>query len=270
MKQKLSAILLVLAFTLPVFSQQLVSHPWQGKRVAYLGDSITDPRVKAGTEKWWTYLQQWLGIDPFVYAISGRQWNDIPHQAEKLLADHGHDFDAILIFMGTNDFNAAVPIGEWYVETEDSVVAAVHAPKATVLRRHRQPSFNKDTYRGRMNIALNCVKRMFPEKQIVLLTPIHRAYFYGNEKNVQPTEEWQNACGEWFSEYVESVKQAANIWAVPVIDLHAVSGLYPVMDEFVPYFHNGDRDRLHPNDKGYARIARTLVYQLAALPCTFD
>ena len=27
-----------------VSAQALIKHPWQGKRVAYLGDSITDPR----------------------------------------------------------------------------------------------------------------------------------------------------------------------------------------------------------------------------------
>ena len=56
-KQILAAALLLLALTLPTQAakrqkpntpQQLTfQHPWQGKRVAYFGDSITDPDIKA-------------------------------------------------------------------------------------------------------------------------------------------------------------------------------------------------------------------------------
>ena len=84
-------------------TQTTFTHPWQGKRVAYFGDSITDPNNKAAGNKYWNLLEQWLGIKPFVYAVSGRQWDDIPRQANKLKEEHGDDFDAILIFMGTND-----------------------------------------------------------------------------------------------------------------------------------------------------------------------
>ena len=77
-------------------------HPWQGKRVAYFGDSITDPRNKASKKKYWTFLQEWLGITPYVYAKSGRMWDDIPRQAEECMKEHGDSVDAIIIFMGTN------------------------------------------------------------------------------------------------------------------------------------------------------------------------
>ena len=63
------------------------------------------------------------------------------------------------------------------------------------------------------------------------------------------------------------VKDAGNIWAVPVIDMNALSGLYPMMDEHAQYFKDADTDRLHPNDKGHERLARTLYYQLSTLPC---
>ena len=65
-------------------AQALVAHPWQGKRVAYFGDSITDPRNKASKTKYWGFLKEWLDITPYVYGVSGRQWNDIPRQANKL------------------------------------------------------------------------------------------------------------------------------------------------------------------------------------------
>ena len=42
-----------------------------------------------------------------------------------------------------------------------------------------------------------------------------------------------------------------------------------MMDEYAQYFADPATDRLHPNDKGHERMARTLYYQLSAIPCTF-
>lgn len=241
-------------------------HPWKGKRVAYFGDSITDPRNSGSKKKYWGFLEDWLGITPYVYGVSGRQWNDIPRQAQKLQEEHGDSVDAILIFIGTNDYNSGVPIGEWFTERPEQVMAGIHEQKHMVDRRHRFPVMSDSTYRGRINKALDCVKRMYPRKQIVLLTPIHRAEFYANEKNWQPREDYTNKCGEYIDAYVQSVKEAGNIWAVPVIDLNALSGLYPLMDEMAQYFKSAENDRLHPNDEGHARMALTLMCQLLTLP----
>ena len=245
------------------------AHPWMGKRVAYFGDSITDPRNSGSKKKYWGFLADWLNTTPWVYAVSGRQWNDIPRQADKLQAEHGDSADAIIIFMGTNDYNNGVPIGEWYEVKEEQVIYGHGQPKKLVTRQRRYMKMDPDTYRGRINIALDKVKRMFPEKQIVLLTPIHRAGFYANEKNWQCTEDYTNQCGIYLEEYINAIKEAGNIWAVPVIDLNSVSGLYPMMDEHVRYFKDGEKDRLHPNDAGHERMARTLMWQLSSLPCTF-
>ena len=39
-----------------------IRHPWQGKRVGYLGDSITDPNCYGDKiKKYWDFLQEWLG-----------------------------------------------------------------------------------------------------------------------------------------------------------------------------------------------------------------
>ena len=241
-------------------------HPWKGKRVAYFGDSITDPRNNGSKKKYWGFLEDWLSITPYVYGVSGRQWNDIPRQAQKLQEEHSDSVDAILIFIGTNDYNAGVPIGEWFEEKEEQVMAGIHEPKHLVDRRHRYPVMSDSTYRGRINQALDCVKRMYPRKQIVLLTPIHRAEFYANEKNWQPREDYTNQCGEYIDAYVESVKEAGNLWAVPVIDLNALCGLYPLMDEMAQYFKSAENDRLHPNDEGHRRMALTIMQQLLALP----
>ena len=271
--RRLLLILFVMMVAVPGMAQTTIAtpdmaqwHPWKGKRVAYFGDSITDPRNSGSKKKYWGFLQDWLGITPYVYGVSGRQWNDVKRQADLLHEEHGDSVDAILIFMGTNDYNTGIPIGEWFVEKEEQVMAGIHETKHLVDRRHRYPVMSDSTYRGRINMALDYVKRMYPQKQIVLLTPIHRAEFYANEKNWQPREDYTNKCGEDIDAYVESVKEAGNLWAVPVIDLNALSGLYPLMDEMAQFFKNAENDRLHPNDEGHRRMALTLMGQLMVIP----
>ncbi len=268
MKTKFTA-LIVLLLTAIALKAEYIVHPWEGKTVAYFGDSITDPRNKAADSKYWTYLKQWLGITPYVYAVSGREWNDIPRQTNQLKEEHGDDFAAILIFIGTNDYNNAVPIGQWYDEKKESVVYGHRYEKREEVRMRRIPCMNPDTYKGRINIALDSLKRTYPTKQIVLLTPIHRSGFYANDKNWQIPEDYMNRCGEYLDAYVDAVIEAGKISSLPVIDLNSLCGLYPLHDEHGQYFNNADTDRLHPNNEGHLRMARTLYYQLLTLPCTF-
>ncbi len=269
MKKKILSLAVCFFLALTIEAQGLITHPWQGKKVAYLGDSITDPNQPAASKKYWSYLEDWLSIEPLVYGVSGRQWTDIPRQASLLKSEHGDDFDAIIIFIGTNDYNKGVPLGEWFYESKEEVMVAVSEPKHMVERKMRHPVMTDSTFRGRINIALDTLKRMFPEKQIVLLTPIHRSNFFANDTNWQPKESYQNRCGEYLSEYVKAVKEAAEVWAVPVIDLGSLSGLFPLHEEHLIYFNN-ENDLLHPNNLGHQRMAQTLMYQLLTLPCTFE
>lgn len=264
--KRVLTLLFILLPALSVPAQSLMRHPWQGKRVAYLGDSVTDPHNSGSKIKYWGFLRDWLQMEPYVYGVSGRQWNDVARQADQLKAEHGDSVDAIIIFMGTNDYNSGVPIGEWFEEKDEQVMAGIHEPKHLVDRRHRYPVMSDSTYRGRINKALDYLKRLYPTKQIVLLTPIHRAEFYASESNWQPREDYTNLCGEYLDAYVQSVKEAGNLWAVPVVDLNALCGLYPLMDEHAQYFKSAANDRLHPNDEGHRRMALTLMYQLLALP----
>jgi lysophospholipase L1-like esterase len=274
MKKKL-ILLLCLAMAQTMVAQTALHHPWQGKKVAYFGDSVTDPRNKAANKKYWAWLEEWLQITPYVYGVSGRQWNDIPRQTDLLKQQHGQDVDAIFIFCGTNDYNNGVPLGQWWDERTTEVTYGHGQPKKTVTRRQRTPAMDPTTYRGRINIALDSLKRTFPTKQIVLLTPIHRSDFFANEKNWQCDESYTNQCGLYIDAYVEATKEAGNVWAVPVIDWNADSGLFPLIDEHGQYFNNPANgaegtDLLHPNNSGHKRMARTLMYRLLALPCTFE
>ena len=265
MKKTLSIIVGLALTLLPAGAQQIQSQ-WAGKRVAFLGDSITDANQLRGSNNiYWRQLQDILGLEPLVYGINGHQMIQIPGQADKLLADHGQHVDAILVFAGTNDYNAGVPLGEWYSydkQLTDYDGEFIETP-------HRSFIYSEETFRGRINITLRHLKTNFPDKQIILLTPIHRAYAEFGPHNHQPDESHTNKIGIFVDEYINVVKEAANVWAVPVIDLNALCGLYPLLDVQKGYFRRPPVDCLHPNNAGQLRMAWTLAYQLMAYPASF-
>lgn len=244
-------------------------HPWQGKRIGYIGDSITDPNCIGEVRKYWSFLDEWLGTSSYVYGVSGRQWDDVPRQAEMLEKEHGNEVDAILVFIGTNDYNSSLPIGEWFTETPVQVMSAHGQLKQLVTRIKRTLVMSNDTYKGSINIGINRLKQLFPNKQIVLLTPLHRGLANFGDSNLQPDENYQNGCGEYIDAYVKALKEAGSIWGVPVIDWNECSGLNPMVEEQLVYFHNRESDRLHPNTLGQKRMASTLMFQLLALPAVF-
>ena len=252
-------------------AQPLLPSQWDGKRVAFLGDSITDARqIGTTNDVYWHMLEGILGIRPFVYGISGHRMNQIIGQGERLERDHGQDVDAIIVFIGTNDYNGGIPLGEWYTYSYEQTVAANRQTGRTeVFRKHRELVYDDATFRGRANTTLRWLKTHYPDKQIIFLTPIHRAYATFSADNIQPPESFANACGLFIEDYIQAVRELADVWAVPVIDLASISGLYPMLDEHAKYFRNADTDRLHPNTEGHVRMAWAIAYQLLGYPADF-
>lgn len=248
-------------------ARNMADSQWRGRRVAFLGDSITDAQRVGTTRCYWEYLADMLGIIPMVYGINGHQMSDLAGQARRLFEERGDSVDAIMIFAGTNDYNCGVPVGEWYeMDERETVVGG----GGKAVRKYRTPVMNDATFKGRINILMDFLKTNYPDKQIILLTPIHRAYACFGPDNIQPDERFANSIGVFFYEYVEAVKEAAGVWAVPVIDLNSLSGLYPLNDSHARYFSNGKTDRLHPNAAGHKRMAQTIARQMLALPAVFD
>jgi len=243
----------------------MMDNQWRGKKVAFLGDSVTDAAHIGTTRNYWQYLADFLGLEPLVYGLNGWRWNGVKTQAEKLFAEHGDAADAIVVFMGTNDYNSGTPLGEWYDVRDESV----NSHGQIVTRPRRSFRMDESTLRGCINIGMKYLKEHFPRRQIILLTMLHRGFAEFGGTNVQPDESFPNDIGLYVEEYVKVVKEAGNVWSVPVIDLNALAGLNPNLDVHAGYFHDAATDRLHPSAAGHERIARTLMYQMLALPAGF-
>ena len=226
-------VIIVAAFclVLPVAAKPKaeIKSQWRGARVAYLGDSITDKRQveKGQNDTYWVYLESLLGIEPYVYGISGDQWSHIPAQTDKLVAERGQEIDAIMIFIGTNDYNASVPLGEWFSERVEKVeVTGSRKARTSVVaeRKKRTLLLDNNTVRGRINIAMSKLKDIYPTKQIILLTPIHRST-YISERSLQPNELYANGVGEYIDAYVDvsgrsrrlTLKSCSDVPRLPLI-----------------------------------------------------
>ncbi len=238
---------------------------WNGKRVGILGDSMSDPATPSSAWRFYSYLEQMLGIEPFSYAISGYQWKDLLGRAKAMKAEHPDDLDAILIWAGTNDYNHSLPIGDFFVNDQ----RMVNVNGTEQKRTHRTHVMADSTYCGSINTVMSYLKEQFPEQQIIILTPIHRGYANFGPTNIQPDEEYANGAGYFIDDYASTLHKAGEVWSVPVIDLFSLSGIYPLYRAHDRYVGDITVDRLHPSDEGNYRIALLLANQLPALPANF-
>jgi len=187
MKNIISTFLLIVAFISSTHGQQisLQDSQWKNKKVAFLGDSMTQKWEKDSPRVvYWEYLTNIMGIEPFVYGISGHQWTGIYSQALKLKEEHGTNIDAILIFAGTNDYNHNTPMGSFYTETAKQT----NFNGTIVTRKFRTLTGDDNTFCGRINKVMAFLKANYPDQQIIIMTPIHRGFAKFNDKNVQPEE----------------------------------------------------------------------------------
>lgn len=248
-----------------------VNHPWYGKRIAYIGDSVTDPNQGGGqVTHYWQFLADWLHSTPLVYAVSGYEWSHAVGLTDKLHQEVGEDVDAIIVFLGTNDYNNDLPLGCWFTEKPEQVQRGKGGKEFQDVRMHRSLSMDQSTVRGRINVAMKHLKELYPTKQIILLTPLHRGYAFFGNGNRQPSEDYRNEQGLYIDHYVDAIAEAAHVWAVPVIDIYSLSGLLPTMPIQRQYFCDEKDDQLHPNTQGHQRLAKTLLTQLSSLPCTWE
>lgn len=248
-----------------------VNHPWYGKRIAYIGDSVTDPNQGGGqVTHYWQFLANWLHSTPLVYAVSGYEWSHAVGLTDKLHQEVGEDVDAIIVFLGTNDYNNDLPLGCWFTEKPEQVQRGKGGKEFQDVRMHRSLSMDQSTVRGRINVAMKHLKELYPTKQIILLTPLHRGYAFFGNGNRQPSEDYRNEQGLYIDHYVDAIAEAARVWAVPVIDIYSLSGLLPTMPSQRQYFCDEKNDQLHPNTQGHQRLAKTLLTQLSSLPCTWE
>ncbi len=135
------------------------------------------------------------------------------------------DADAVVVFGGTNDYG--------------------HGDAAIGTFSDRTP----ETFYGACHYLFSGLIKKYLGKTIVIMTPLHRI----DETKIPETKE----PGDYgvLKDYVNIIREVAEYYSLPVLDLFATSGLQPeiskIQEKYLP-------DGLHPNDNGNAVIAQKL------------
>lgn len=219
----------------------------EGLKINFLGDSITEGCGTSGeSATYHAILARDAGLkEAKNYGISGTRFAIQKATPERPLDDYvdvnsfcerfdkmDDDADAVVVFGGTNDYgHGSAPIGGFSDRTPDTFYGACHCLFSGLIKK----------YLG---------------KPIVIMTPLHRT---DEEKN---TGSAKTVPSGTLKEYVDIIRQVAEYYSLPVLDLFAASGIQPavkeVMEAFIP-------DGLHPNDAGHVLIAQKLKMFLLSL-----
>lgn len=143
------------------------------------------------------------------------------------------DADVVVVFGGTNDYgHGNAPLGEMSDRTPYTFYGACHHIFSTLAVK----------YLG---------------KPVIIMTPIHR-----ESEGVKTEPESFVGKNITFKTYVDIIREVAEFYSLPVLDLFATSGLQPqvreIKEKYVP-------DGLHPSDEGNLVIARKLKSFLEAM-----
>ncbi|WP_186445882.1 SGNH/GDSL hydrolase family protein [Paenibacillus cremeus] len=199
---------------------------WEGKGWGTLGDSIT---AAGGYQP---LVQAALGFSEVInYAVSGcpmtaggdRDYGATTHVG-RTIAEY---LDCVTVFAGVNDFRLDKPIG-------DIGMTDIH------------------TFYGAYRGMIEHILTRNPRCRLSLWTPLHR------DKDGYDIF-YTNAAGHRLSDYVEAIIGLGRMYALPVLDLYALSGLNKLT---LPHFTS---DGLHPNEAGHRRIADVAIPFLAGL-----
>ncbi|MBR7071590.1 MAG: SGNH/GDSL hydrolase family protein [Clostridia bacterium] len=208
----------------------------QGLKINFLGDSITEGCGASETRFRFTdRIAADYGAICRNYGIGGARiakqtklvpWETVDNYYSGRVETMDANADLVVIFGGTNDFgHGDAPLGQMSDRTPDTFYGGLHTLCQNVLKR-------------------------FPKATVVFLTPLHR----WNEEN--PCGDGKEQPVAVLKTYVEIIKEVAEYYALPVLDLFAESGIQPQVDFLKERY---TVDGLHPNDLGYALLSRKIA-----------
>lgn len=213
-----------------------------GKTVLFLGDSITEGHGTSGNDKTFcSIIARKYNAHCVNYGIGGTRIARQSKSSEEPRCDRDFcsrvsemqsDANAVVVFGGTNDFgHGDAPIGSMDDRTPETFYGALHTLYSSLIEK-------------------------YPGIPIVVITPLHRT----NENNSRG-DGYKAATGP-LTLYVKIIREVAEYYSLPVLDLFAVSGLQPnvpvIRERYVP-------DGLHPNDAGHMILAEKIGKFLESL-----
>ena len=216
---------------------------WSGASAVFVGDSIT--AANQYTERfYYEHLKDSLSFGSVQkQATSGScisAKSDYGNGNSPLIGRYQSipNGDLIVIFMGTNDFGHATPLGSITDTTDIS-------------------------FYGALNIIIPGIQATYPNSQIVMVTPLHRTTTTSSGMT-SASDSTQNKAGATLADYVNAIKDICNKYDLYIIDLFSEAELDPNNETVKTTYFNSDG--LHPNTAGHEKIAEILGEELRKIP----
>lgn len=221
---------------------------WSGKNVLVFGDSISTDEYASYT-KWATVLKESAGFELFNYSVHGYgfvcgqgsaaqgEYNMI-NQIENAHND-GVNPDLVILFMGTNDFGNAVPIGK----AGDGTNLEMYSKNAYLTPTATASSIT--TFYGGVEHCMARIKQLWPAALVCVLSPLQRI----NQTSA--------TAGMALVDYRDIIVETAKRFTFPVKDLYNESNFCPcnLYDRETKTYqfpadspYAGGYDGLHPNE----------------------
>ncbi len=144
------------------------------------------------------------------------------------------DADVYLLFGGVNDFSRNVPLGQ-------------------------MGSTSTREFYGALDYLVRTITARSPEARLVVMTPCKTS---GKHEKDIPGSFEQNHLGLTQEPYVAAVREVADYYSLPVIDLYAQSGISPFLPQHRELYMP---DGLHYSPAGYERLALRIAAGLRAI-----
>ena len=222
-------------------THDLATQPWLNKKVACLGDSITEGDSGEGSliDSYVPKLKKYIGTNAQNFGKSGalitKKTDDDISFVNRVGAIKGQD--VVTIFGGINDF-------QW------------NAPLGTMADGIDKPT----TFFGALKYVITTLAATNPKAKLMLITPMKTTKFqyhtYDNNGNLM-----QNANGNTQLDFVNAIKQVGEYYSIPVLDMYSNSNYSPYLPSQVGH-DNFTADGLHPTAHGYERIAQTIGHAI--------
>lgn len=214
---------------------------WAGKKVGFLGDSITE------FAEYVNAYAALTGCEVLNYGISATHIAKIDASTQNAFETRASKIDRscdlVIVFGGTNDFGhtTTAEFGEFSDGTKTG----------------------RWTFYAGLHRMMKQLRTRFKDIPVVIMTPIHHGtkidcpeYIINSDGTL--VEGTNPTTGKTFKQYVDAIKEVAAYYSLPVLDAYSYSSLSPMVDAGNTYF----RDGLHLSEKGGQRLAKWMYPQL--------
>lgn len=204
------------------------NNTWVGKKWLAIGDSLTDP--KYASEGYPYLVSKALGLTLTNVGASGKVMNWFVD----LIPGYADDFDLVTVLLGTNNQGYNCGIGS----LNDGV----------------DYTTNNSFYAQTQKVA-EVLMEKYPTAVIAFLTPIRRTGVDGQNNNDDGY--MINALGLTTEPYAEAVKEVADYYGLPCLDLYH-NGINP-KSEWMRRLYFVNSDGTHPNNEGHAKYTAPVI-----------